>query len=301
MSYEVELKFPVPDLSAFSQKLSAQAVAISLPQEEIDLYLAHPSRDFAQTDEALRLRRKGDANFITYKGPKIDATTKTRREIELPLAPGPESLASWSLSWRRSAFARWLKSANPAAKRPFPGKAAALEACLDEVAGVGTFVEFELIAEANELDAARACIESLGQISGPDARRAAELPGISAHRGEMTYLGIEIGGTKLQLAVGHGDGSPLVDFRRAEIRREAGAGGILRQIETLGRELIDHSTGHKPSASASAGPGGRRGGVGRSPAIRSRGWCDFAVVDSVPGGDFPTCRPRFPTMPTPPA
>ena len=30
------------------------------------------------------------------------------------------------------------------------------------------------------------------------------------------YLGIEIGGTKLQLAVGPGDGSPFVDFRRAE-------------------------------------------------------------------------------------
>ena len=27
------------------------------------------------------------------------------------------------------------------------------------------------------------------------------------------YLGIEIGGTKLQLAVGPGDGSPLIDFQ----------------------------------------------------------------------------------------
>src|SRR5580658_5815271 len=96
MSYEVELKFPVPDLGAFARKLADQAVAISLLQEEIDLYLAHPSRDFSKTDEALRLRQKGDANYMTYKGPKIDAETKTRREIELPLAPGPESLASWT-------------------------------------------------------------------------------------------------------------------------------------------------------------------------------------------------------------
>ena len=95
MSYEVELKFPVADLPAFSRQLASQ-VSITPAQEETDVYFAHPSRDFARTDEALRLRRKGDANYITYKGPKIDATTKTRREIELPLAAGAESLASWT-------------------------------------------------------------------------------------------------------------------------------------------------------------------------------------------------------------
>jgi adenylate cyclase class 2 len=166
MSYEVELKFPVADLTAFSQKLTTQSVAISTAQEEIDLYLAHPSRDFAQTDEALRLRRKGDANYITYKGPKIDATTKTRREIELPLAPGPESLASWTALLDAVGFrtvAEVRKSRRTAA---IPWQGRSIEACLDEVAGVGTYVEFELIAEANELDAARACIESLAQSLG---------------------------------------------------------------------------------------------------------------------------------------
>ena len=44
-----------------------------------------PCRDFAQTDEALRIRTVGDTSFVTYKGPKLDATTKTRRELELPL------------------------------------------------------------------------------------------------------------------------------------------------------------------------------------------------------------------------
>ena len=53
------------------------------------------------------------------------------------------------------------------------------------------------------------------------------------------YLGIEIGATKLQLAVGPGNGSPFVDFKRAEIRLEEGAGGILRQIESFGRVLIE--------------------------------------------------------------
>jgi hypothetical protein len=55
---------------------------------QVDQYFNHPARDFAQTDEALRLRRVGEVNFITYKGPKLDAITKSRHEIELPLPSG---------------------------------------------------------------------------------------------------------------------------------------------------------------------------------------------------------------------
>ena len=52
------------------------------PAEQVDRYFAHPCRDFARTDEALRLRRDGDDVAITWKGPRIDAATKTRRESE---------------------------------------------------------------------------------------------------------------------------------------------------------------------------------------------------------------------------
>ena len=95
MHYEVELKFAAPDLPAFSQKLIALGYTISPPIDEVDHYFAHPSLDFARTDQALRLRRRGETNLITYKGPKIDKTTKTRQEIELPLAAGEASFQSW--------------------------------------------------------------------------------------------------------------------------------------------------------------------------------------------------------------
>ena len=88
MPFEVEQKFPVSDLAAVAERLAALGADVSPPHAEVDLYFAHPAVDFAKTDEALRLRRKGEANFLTYKGPKIDATTKTRLEIELPLGPG---------------------------------------------------------------------------------------------------------------------------------------------------------------------------------------------------------------------
>ncbi len=52
------------------------------------------------------------------------------------------------------------------------------------------------------------------------------------------FLGIEIGGTKLQLSVG-GPAGELRDSVRAEIQPAAGAEGILQQLARLGQPLID--------------------------------------------------------------
>jgi adenylate cyclase class 2 len=161
MKYEVEQKFPVTDMQALQQRLTALGAAIGEPQTEVDFYFAHPARDFAKTDEALRIRRIGPKNFITYKGPKIDATTKTRREIDLPLPDGEESARKWSslvealgfepvgevLKWRRKAKIHW--------------QIREIECSLDEVQGLGSFCELELLADEAGLDAAKTCIASL--------------------------------------------------------------------------------------------------------------------------------------------
>ncbi|MCS7305682.1 MAG: ROK family protein [Thermoguttaceae bacterium] len=52
------------------------------------------------------------------------------------------------------------------------------------------------------------------------------------------YLAIEIGGTKLQLAVGTGQGPPLVELRRFTVDRSQGAEGIRRQIAEVAPSLI---------------------------------------------------------------
>src|SRR6476620_12740854 len=87
MQYEVEQKHHVPDEAALVTLLQTRGGSLEKPIEQSDQYFAHPCRDFATTDEALRIRVVGDKSFVTYKGPKIDKTTKTRREIELPLDP----------------------------------------------------------------------------------------------------------------------------------------------------------------------------------------------------------------------
>ncbi|NLF07386.1 MAG: CYTH domain-containing protein, partial [Pirellulaceae bacterium] len=60
MRYEVELKYPVSDIVAVEAQLTVLGASISAGQVEVDVYFAHPARDFAQTDEALRIRRKGN-------------------------------------------------------------------------------------------------------------------------------------------------------------------------------------------------------------------------------------------------
>lgn len=161
MNFEVEQKFPVANLAAAQAQLQSLGAKFAAPLDQVDRYFAHPARDFATTDEALRIRRVGNENCVTYKGPKLDQTTKTRREIEIPLASGEENLARYSELLRALGFtivAEVAKRRTPAELR-WEGRS--VEAALDQVAGVGTFVELEIIADQADLDAARAVIASL--------------------------------------------------------------------------------------------------------------------------------------------
>src|SRR5688500_16438791 len=90
MHFEVEQKFKVASLAAVREQLLALGAEFGDPIDQADTYFAHPARDFARTDEALRLRRVGDETWITYKGPKLDMTSKPRQELELPLQAGPD-------------------------------------------------------------------------------------------------------------------------------------------------------------------------------------------------------------------
>ncbi len=166
MSYEVEIKFPVAEMAAVESRLAVMGVSIEASIEEVDLYFAHPARDFASTDEALRIRRKGQLNFLTYKGPKIDATTKTRREIELPLLPGAESAEAWEDLLAALGFRPVAEVRKSRRKAEVAWQGRRVEASLDRIEGLGSFVELELIAEAEEVEAARACILSLADELG---------------------------------------------------------------------------------------------------------------------------------------
>lgn len=84
---EVEVKAKIKDFNSVKKMLNEISAEKSHVEHQKDSYFNSPIKDFAKTDEALRIRKVNVNNkvkiFITYKGPKIDAQSKTREEIEV--------------------------------------------------------------------------------------------------------------------------------------------------------------------------------------------------------------------------
>jgi adenylate cyclase class 2 len=169
--YEVELKFPVVDAADLERRLVGLAARFREPVEQVDRYFAHPCRDFARTDEALRLRRVGDHVAVTWKGPRIDTATKTRRELELAVeritvAGAPATIDRWTDLLEALGFRRVREVAKRRRAARVPWQGAEVEAALDDVAGLGSFLELEIMAGQGEVPQARACLESLAAALG---------------------------------------------------------------------------------------------------------------------------------------
>jgi adenylate cyclase class 2 len=178
MQFEIEQKHAVNDLPALVARLSERGIEIAPAVIQVDRFFAHPARNFAETDEALRIRTVGGESFVTYKGPRLDPHSKTRREIELPLDANDgegrqfaELLAA--LGFVPAATVR-------KARRTFSIRHGGTEVsgALDDVDGVGQYVELELMADAAGVDAAKRVIAAVAaelQLGPPERRSYLEL------------------------------------------------------------------------------------------------------------------------------
>lgn len=84
--YEVELKVPADHDAAREQLEDAGAKPLESVRQ-VDTYYDAPDRNFAETEEALRVRRETTEGglssvYLTYKGPLVDEGSKTRVEAE---------------------------------------------------------------------------------------------------------------------------------------------------------------------------------------------------------------------------
>ncbi len=161
MSYEVELKFPVADVAELRWRIEELGARAGPPIAQSDRYFAHPSRDFKQTNEALRVRSLGDRCVVTYKGPVLDREVKTRREIELPIgttaAEGNEFAEMLVLLGFREV--RRVEKVRVPFHLDWNG--VSMELALDEVAGLGLFVEIETLADDSNRDVRRDAVLAL--------------------------------------------------------------------------------------------------------------------------------------------
>jgi adenylate cyclase class 2 len=148
--YEVEVKVRA-DHEAVRERLhELDAHSLGTVTQE-DFYYDAPHRDFAETDEALRIRREADDDdaeeVVTYKGPLVEQESKTRKEHETVVGDGEtvDQLLS----------ALGFESAATVHKERERFELDGYIVSLDAVTGLGEFVEVETEADEAGVERAR--------------------------------------------------------------------------------------------------------------------------------------------------
>jgi len=121
------------------QRILSMGAVLVGEENHHDIYFSSPLRDFRKSDEALRIRIKEEGARLTYKGPKLDQQTKSRREITVKI-DDPEKMEEVlkSIGFYPSAVVR---------KRRTKYRLEQLTFALDEVEDLGSFVEVEMAGE----------------------------------------------------------------------------------------------------------------------------------------------------------
>ncbi|MCZ7357338.1 MAG: class IV adenylate cyclase [Candidatus Methanoperedens sp.] len=135
---EVEVKAYVDDPKHLERSIIALGAAPIGIETQADTYYNAPYRDFGKTDEALRIRVKGSEYFLTYKGPKMDKISKTRKEFEVGIKGG-HNMGEILTSLGFCPVATIVKKRKNYRLGEF-------FIALDEVRNLGNFIEIEISA-----------------------------------------------------------------------------------------------------------------------------------------------------------
>ncbi|GAA0718573.1 adenylate cyclase class 2 [Halorubrum trapanicum] len=170
--YEVEIKVPA-ELDATRERLREAGAERVDARRQRDTYYDAPHREFAETDEALRIRRETPlaegvesppeddsdaAATVTYKGPLLDEASKTRAEHETGVDDGEALAAVFS--------GLGFEPAATVEKRREFWSYDGFTVTLDAVTGLDEYVEIERAVETEgEVDAAReAAVDALDRL-----------------------------------------------------------------------------------------------------------------------------------------
>ena len=174
--YEVEVKVRADHEGVASALDAADAEFVDSVVQE-DTYYDAPHRNFAETDEALRIRREwepeaadsgtdgvAETTKITYKGPLLEAESKSREEHETTVADAEAVVGIFDgLGFEPAATVR---------KDRRYYRLDGYTVTLDRVDGLGEFVEVETETDDDDIEAARegarALLDDLGL--DPDAQ-----------------------------------------------------------------------------------------------------------------------------------
>lgn len=156
MHREVEVKFSISEPSRIREKLLELGATYVDTVDQVDIYYQHPCKNFAETDEALRLRennsKSGKSIELTYKGPKRGGWAKDRVEIVSRVVDSMEMQEILEMLGFKT-VARLQKH------REFY-MIKGVEVSIDKVEGLGDFVEIE--DKGGGLEAVREIASLLG-------------------------------------------------------------------------------------------------------------------------------------------
>ena len=162
---EVEVKLPAADLNMIKGKLLKTGFIETAFIEEHDTYFDNEQGDIRANGEALRVRETKDhltgksRAQINFKGRKLDSRTMTREELETGVENGAVCRKILQAIGYMPAEPEVIKDRTMLQKMM---QKESVTACLDDVHGLGGFLELEILADSEEKkDAALGKIEDI--------------------------------------------------------------------------------------------------------------------------------------------
>lgn len=178
---EVEQKFRLPDPDLLLAKLLAAGATEIAVEHHADTYYRHPSRDFAQTREALRIRRIGrtpntaetaatdsspsNETLVTYKGPYSTTGVKARPELEWRIDPCDSDGKNMQSLFDLLGFAEVMTVRKVRRSFALDHAGRQIIVTIDTAENLGTFAEVEMIARGDvEVEDCRSKISQLAKM-----------------------------------------------------------------------------------------------------------------------------------------
>ena len=141
--YEIEIKLPVKNLDNIKEQLRSKGFQEEAVIREYDMYYNSLYHDVKKLGEALRIRKSTNLSTgnlqaqINFKGKKLDRISMSRQEYETVVEDG-ESMEQILKALGFSPVAGVQKTRTYLKREE-------MTACLDQVDGLGDFLELEVI------------------------------------------------------------------------------------------------------------------------------------------------------------
>jgi adenylate cyclase class 2 len=139
---EVEAKVKINDIECMEKKLTEQGAEYKETVKQADEYFDFPDMRIFNSGGAFRVRASDGSYRVTYKGCKKDEETTSREEIEIAI----ESAEKLIKILENIGFIRLCEIKKKRKVYALGG----LKISLDEVEGLGSFMEMEEMANSEE-------------------------------------------------------------------------------------------------------------------------------------------------------